>query len=163
MSDLIDIDLESGSPPPRSGKAAGTSPKRRKISLDLPCDPSALGIARREVALLLEGSEFNTSQLGDVHLAVGEALANAIRHGCPLGKQGSRIQLRAAWNVEGLVLEVTDPGPGFDPSLLPEPDVTLLQEGGMGVFFMRRVMDSVAYRHDEGGNTVRMAKYKCKK
>lgn len=132
-----------------------------ETSFDLPCSPSALAQARERVGTLLNGRGFSPEERADVMLALGEAIANAIRHGCPRATTPGGIHVRAACDAEGLTLEVTDPGPGFDDALLPEPDVTLLKEGGMGVFFMRSVMDTVAYRHDEDGNTVTMTKQRA--
>ena len=129
-----------------------------EVSFDLPCDPSALATARERVGGLLDGRGFSAEQRADVQLALGEAIANAIRHGCPRAQTPGPIRVRAACDSDGLTLGVTDPGPGFDAARLPAPDVTLLKEGGMGVFFMRSVMDTVKYHHDGRGNTVVMTK-----
>ena len=128
------------------------------LSIDLPCHPSALAVARDRVGELLQGRGFDRRQRDDIYLALGEAIANAIRHGCPLAPVGSRIRLNALCNADALVLEVTDQGPGFDPDTIPEPDATELKDGGMGLFFMRSVMDSLEYHKDDQGNTARMVK-----
>ncbi|MBW3622015.1 MAG: ATP-binding protein [Armatimonadetes bacterium] len=129
-----------------------------ELHLDLPCNLTALGTAREALNRLLDGRGFTPGQRADIQLALGEAIANALRHGCPQSKTDQGVQVHACCDGDGLLLEVTDPGPGFDPALLPLPDVTLLKEGGMGVFFMRSVMDTVTYHHDGRGNTVTMTK-----
>jgi serine/threonine-protein kinase RsbW len=117
-----------------------------------------LSIARERLGRLLHGRNLTREQRDDIHLALGEALANAIRHGCPVTPEGSHIHLRVRCSPERILLEVTDPGPGFDPSVIPEPDVFALNDGGMGLFFMRNVMDSVEFRRDERGHTAVMVK-----
>ncbi len=44
-----------------------------------------------------------------------EALSNAARHAGP-----TRVEVRLAWEADGLVLEVSDDGKGFDPTVRPE-------------------------------------------
>jgi len=56
------------------------------------------------------------------------------------------------------VVEITDPGPGFDPGTVPTPLAGELREGGMGIHFMRLTMDDVRYRFDDRGTTVRLQK-----
>jgi serine/threonine-protein kinase RsbW len=129
-----------------------------EFDLELPCAASVLSAAREEVSRLLQGRNITIEQRDDIYLALGEALANAIRHGCPAAPAGSRIRLYAACDDERIVMKVTDPGPGFDPSTIPVPDVTELKDGGMGLFFMRNVMDSVEFNQNEQGNTVIMVK-----
>jgi anti-sigma regulatory factor (Ser/Thr protein kinase) len=59
-------------------------------------------------------------------------------------------------------LTVEDDGPAFDPLSLAVPDVTAsLDErpvGGLGVFLVRRMMDSVSYHRVGARNQLRMTK-----
>jgi serine/threonine-protein kinase RsbW len=129
-----------------------------EIAFELPCNPGAMPLAREKVGAFLHGRGFSSSARSDIFLALGEGLANAIRHGCPKASPKTRIRVRAAFDGEQLILQITDPGPGFDPNLIPLPDVSLLKEGGMGLFFMKSVMDTLTYQQDERGHTATMTK-----
>jgi anti-anti-sigma factor len=114
-------------------------------------DVSTLGQARERVQTLLEPLNFSTSSLFDIKVALGEALANAVRHGSPDGRQAS-IQVRVAALPDRVVIDVTDAGSGFDG----EHDVSddLYASGGRGIMFMRALMDHVAFAPSEDGGTV---------
>jgi serine/threonine-protein kinase RsbW len=62
----------------------------------------------------------------------------------------------------GITLTVEDDGPGFDPLSLPPPDVgasvTERAVGGLGVFLVRKMMDTVSYARVAGRNQLRMSK-----
>src|SRR5690242_5428965 len=75
------------------------------VSLTLPRDPTAAGIARREVARLL--GESLGDRLGDVELVVSELVNNAFLHGC--GEVGLALRLDGG-QLRG---HVTDDGDGF--------------------------------------------------
>jgi serine/threonine-protein kinase RsbW len=59
-------------------------------------------------------------------------------------------------------MTIEDEGPGFDPLSLPPPDVTASladrRVGGLGVFLVRQMMDSVSYERVAGRNQLRMSK-----
>jgi anti-sigma regulatory factor (Ser/Thr protein kinase) len=59
-------------------------------------------------------------------------------------------------------MTVEDDGPQFDPLSLPLPDVTAgladRRVGGLGVFLVRKTMDSVSYARIAGRNQLRMSK-----
>ena len=62
----------------------------------------------------------------------------------------------------GVMLTVEDDGPAFDPLSLPAPDLTASLEarrvGGLGVFLVRQVMDSVRYERRDTTNRLQMTK-----
>ena len=84
-----------------------------------------------------------------VHMAVDEACTNIIKHAYGGEGQG-KIRLVCQVQTDGLLIEVYDQGRPFDPDQIPELDIRApLAErarGGMGMFFMRRLMDRVEYR-----------------
>ena len=93
-----------------------------------------------------------------VELALLEALANAVEHGCR-HDPCKTVQLCVACDPDrGVLIVVRDPGGGFDPASLP--DVTtgerLYATGGRGIFLINRLMDEVSY--EEGGTVIRMRK-----
>jgi serine/threonine-protein kinase RsbW len=61
---------------------------------------------------------------------------------------------------------MNDDGPPFDPDEVPPPDIPAdpdnlngLKTGGLGIYFMRNLMDEVRFSRDEQkGNTLVMVK-----
>ncbi|HSB04077.1 MAG TPA: ATP-binding protein, partial [Thermodesulfobacteriota bacterium] len=54
------------------------------------------------------------------------------------------------------VIEIIDRGVPFDVTAIPDPDVTAgipeRETGGLGIFFMKKVMDDVRYRRENDRN-----------
>jgi serine/threonine-protein kinase RsbW len=107
-----------------------------------------LGEIRRFVAEHAEGAGADQDATEDLTLAVNEAATNIMEHGYR-GQPGAiEIELR----VEGSKLRVylRDQSPPFDPTHLPDPDISLpLEErplGGMGIFLIKKLVDEFRYR-----------------
>ena len=91
-----------------------------------------------------------------VALVTSEAVMNALEHGNALDPD-RRAHLRIETGPEGgVVVTVTDEGPGFDPDGVPDPlrHDGLLADGGRGVFLMRELSDEVRFTH--GGRCVEL-------
>ena len=122
----------------------------------LPASPEAGAAARRRVALVVRALPFSLADADDVLAAVGEALANAIRHGCGCDPE-LRVSVRCIAGPSRVAIEVTDPGPGFDPEAVASCPRPSMAEGGMGLSLMRDLMDEVSFTFD-GGTTARLVK-----
>ena len=96
-----------------------------------------------------------------VQLILEEVLLNSMTHG--LGERADgRVTLTLAQEGDVVDIEVTDNGIAFDPLDHPEPDLEASIEereiGGLGIHFMRTMMDEVGYRRDGDLNRLRMRK-----
>jgi len=119
-------------------------------SLDMAADVRELAAVRDEVHRMLGELDFAESALFDIKVAVGEALANAIRHGSPSdGQAGIHVNVTAY--SDRIAVRVTDSGSGFDGDHVCSDD--LYAVGGRGVMFMRALMDQVSFCPLEGGGT----------
>jgi len=136
-----------------SGRRGG----RGDLALDLPCIPESVALIRSNITRLLAESAFTATEVDDIILAVGEAAANAVRHGLRFGDE-CLLRMRCHAGPSGLSFEITDPGDGFDPERVRVPDAGGYHEGGLGIYVMRRVMDEVTYTFDARGTTVRLVK-----
>ena len=69
-----------------------------------------------------------------------------------------RVFVKATLTEDEAVFTVRDEGPGFDPSLLPDPTnpSNLEKVSGRGILLMRTFMDDVIY--NDVGNCVRLVK-----
>ncbi|MDG1896854.1 MAG: response regulator [Fuerstiella sp.] len=68
------------------------------------------------------------------------------------------VTVRASISPKQFKVEITDDGPGFDPSCLPDPTASenLLKPHGRGIMMMRLFLDDVQW--NERGNRVTMIK-----
>lgn len=75
----------------------------------------------------------NLAELRDeVHLLVSELVSNSVLHA-----DAEQVELRATAAPGGVHVEVSDPGPGFDPDDRSEPSPT--GNGGYGLFLVDKV------------------------
>jgi serine/threonine-protein kinase RsbW len=105
----------------------------------------------------LQQHSWSQQEIFAIHLAVEEALVNAIRHGNG-SDQNKHVHVDCKLNPQRLLLEIADEGTGFDPACVPDctQQNNLLRPSGRGIMLMRNYMSSVKYT--EGGHRVVMEK-----
>lgn len=93
-----------------------------------------------------------------VLLALEEAFVNICSYAYPDG--GGDVEVSCASDDGAFVLEIADEGSPFDVLSLPDPDITpdIMERevGGLGIYFIRTLSDSVSYSRDNGRNILRM-------
>jgi anti-sigma regulatory factor (Ser/Thr protein kinase) len=104
----------------------------------------------------------NEAQTYDVQMAVDEACTNVIEHAYR-GKPGGAIQIACEKRGKEFVVTIQDFGARFDPKKVesPKTDDPLSKRriGGLGLFFMRKLMDRVEFDFESGrGNRLTMTK-----
>jgi anti-sigma regulatory factor (Ser/Thr protein kinase) len=124
----------------------------------------------------------NETAMTRVCIALEEALLNAIFHGnfqvcSDLRQNGEEAYYRLAEERRGIApfrdrqvfctarlsraefrVTIRDEGPGFDPSILPDPTdpANLGRVGGRGLLLIRTFMDSVS--HNQSGNEITLVR-----
>ena len=97
----------------------------------------------------------------NVNLALEEAVSNVVMYAYPEGEKGL-VEIEADIRKTSLILKVSDSGKPFNPLSAPIADTTLgvaeRQVGGLGIFLMRTIMDSVSYSRKSGRNILKMTK-----
>jgi anti-sigma regulatory factor (Ser/Thr protein kinase) len=99
-----------------------------------------------------------------VEMAVDEACSNVIEHA--YAERAGNIELECRCPEPGVFeVIIRDSGEPFDPDSVPLPQVSAdmsldeLNEGGLGLYFMRKLMDEVRFESVPGqGNVLRMTK-----
>ena len=102
-----------------------------------------------------------------VEMAVDEACSNIIEHA--YAARPGDIELTCCSSVPGdFEITIHDYGQPFDPASVTEPNVNSaaadledLNEGGLGLYFMRKLMDEVRFEMaPDQGNTLIMTKHR---
>ncbi len=128
------------------------------LNLVVPADPKAIDQVTEGVMRVLREKGFRGEDEHHVELALQEALTNAVRHGCQ-GDPTKQVQCTVTCDGTGEVgIVVRDPGPGFDPSVVPHPlaEENLFKPSGRGIYLINQLMDEVSFA--EGGREIRMQK-----
>ena len=129
-----------------------------EFTMTIPADPAAIPTVTDGVVQVLQEKHWPEQDVMAVELALQEAVANAIRHGCR-GDRSKRLQCSVACDESGeVVITVRDPGAGFDPSKVANPldPANILKSSGRGIFLINGLMDDV--RFADGGRELRMKK-----
>lgn len=97
----------------------------------------------------------------DLTLSCEELLTNTISYGFPQG--GEHVISLAVHEEPGWIeLRVEDAGIPFNPFDQDEPDISLSVEerdiGGLGIFFVKRIMNEVRYERTNTGNRLILRK-----
>jgi serine/threonine-protein kinase RsbW len=141
-----------------SGKANVQAPSAC-FDVVLPADVNSISPVVAWVMRLVSELEYAAGKEFEIELALREALANAILHGC---KADPAKQIECSVTCDknhGILIVVRDPGPGFDFSSLPSPteDQNLHADHGRGIYLINKLMDEVKY--ERNGSEIRMRKF----
>ena len=97
----------------------------------------------------------------NINLAIEEAITNVIMYAYPKDEE-HEITLSVRHIDNRLIFKLIDTGKEFDPTVQPDADVTLSLEerpiGGLGIFLIRKIMDTVKYRRVDDRNVLTMVK-----
>jgi len=129
-----------------------------RLDIEVPGRLDAINPAVERVLAVARTMECATGKEFEIEMALREALANAIRHGCA-GDPHKSVQLCVACDeTRGMLIVVRDPGPGFDPASVPSPVVgqNLYSSHGRGIYLITQLMDEVSFT--SGGTEIHMRK-----
>jgi anti-sigma regulatory factor (Ser/Thr protein kinase) len=129
-----------------------------QINMVIPADPAAIASVTDGVLGVLRNKAWPEDKAIEVELALQEALANAIRHGCK-GDRSKRIQCCVTHDESGeVVIMIRDPGTGFDVASVPSPleGENIFRPSGRGIYLINQLMDEVRFADE--GREIRMRK-----
>lgn len=118
-----------------------------------------------KLALFIEelGDELGLSPelVFNLNLVLEEAVSNVILYAYPK-EEHEIITLTARMIENQLIFILTDAGKEFDPTQIPDADITLSAEersiGGLGIFLIRQIMNTVEYQRIDGKNVLTLGK-----
>lgn len=135
------------------------------LEIELMSDPCNLAGVRGQIREWAVDHGWSEHQIGEIVLALDEALSNVIRHGYG-GQTGCRIvisvsEIQDPHLGQGAEIRVRDFGKQVDPTQICGRDLADVRPGGLGVHLIRSMTDSVEYHRAQGGGMLLvMRKYK---
>lgn len=116
---------------------------------------------RKNLRRILGEAGWSKKDAEQILLAIDEALTNIIRHAYQ-GKSGQMV-LSVENHPDRTEIILEDQGIKFDPTKAPLPELPRQKPGGLGIHFIRTIMDEIIY--DEAyqeGNRLHLIKRKVK-
>lgn len=98
-----------------------------------------------------------------LRLAADEVCTNVIEHGYQ-GIEAGKVTLSVLVELDKVTLKITDFGKPFNPNTVRRPKLPSQLKhrkvGGLGLYFLKEIMDEVAYTSSsEAGNCLVLVKY----
>jgi len=129
------------------------------LELSIPADTSNLKEIRDRIRNVTLTVTDCVETVDRIILAINEACMNVIQHAYPNDHVGIRdIVLELLRDGSTLIIQVKDHAPTCDPGTIKPRDLKDIRPGGLGVHFIREIMNEVDYLGQTGeyGNVLRM-------
>ena len=129
-----------------------------------PANYKSLAIISRFIVDIAVETGFTPSEVYAIQTAVDEACSNIIDHAYGEENVGD-IKISVKQFEDKIKIILIDQGEPFSPDDIPEPDISspleMRKERGLGIFFMRKLMDEVIFEFSQTeGNILTIVKYK---
>lgn len=120
-----------------------------------------LSEVREFVANHAKEEGFTSQQVSDLQLAVDEAYTNIIKHAYK-NNSHEDVEINLTFDPDKLCISLFDSGNSFEPDNYNIPDIRKKikerKRGGMGVYLIHQLMDSVSYHQNPDKNEIRLCK-----
>ena len=129
-----------------------------KLDVTISADPNGISAVVDGVMQITRGMRCAEGAEFQVELALREALANAILHGCNNDPSKKVECCVACTESSDIMIVVRDPGQGFALSAVPDPLAAenIHSTHGRGIYLINQLMDEVSF--DRNGAEIRMRK-----
>jgi serine/threonine-protein kinase RsbW len=129
-------------------------------TLVVPTRLAAIDEARRWASGHARRAAFAEDAIGDLEVAMTEALSNVIVHSYE-EREDERVQLSLDIDADRLALGIRDRGRPFDAAAYRPPDLDAPAEHGYGVFLIEQLVDEVVRRPlEDGGTLMQLVRYR---
>lgn len=129
------------------------------LELSIPAETSNLKEIRDKIRSVMLTITSCVETVDRIILALNEACMNVIQHAYPDDYTGKRDIVLELYREDGtLVIQVKDHAPTVDPGNIKPRDLKDIRPGGLGVHFIREIMNEVDYLGQTGeyGNVLMM-------
>ena len=111
---------------------------------------------------MLESYECSMKVQTAVCVAIEEVFVNVANYAYGEGTGDAVLDIGFDEATREVTFRLSDEGVPFDPLKKPDPDITLSVEerqiGGLGIFIVKKTMDTVHYAYENGKNILTMIK-----
>ena len=129
------------------------------VDVSLPALPRCMKRLRSLIREAAGQAGFVDDDRDDIVLAVNEAFANIIKHAYHYDPE-REVRLVISLTESALIIELHDDAECIDRSAVKSRSLEDVRPGGLGVYFIRQIMDETEFLNCEGkGNILRMVKY----
>ena len=129
-----------------------------KLSVTLAAKREAVDSVVQGIMDIVRQMECAAGKSDAIELALTEALANAVVHGCK-SDPSQIIECDVACDqARGMLIVVRDPGTGFNPGEIPSPVLgeNIYSNHGRGIYLINQLMDEVKFL--KNGTEIHMIK-----
>lgn len=128
------------------------------LSINFPAKLEHLERMMESVSDCARAQGFDQKKIKEIELATEEVLVNICNYSYP--EKSGDVEIKCKLETGRLVIEIIDSGIPFDMTSMPAPDLTAdideRQIGGLGVFFIKKIMDEVRYRRENDRNILNL-------
>ena len=134
----------------------------RMTSKTFPAKTDALSEILGFVEETLESCECSMKNQTAICVAIEEVFVNVASYAYGEGSGDVTLDIGFDEASRDVTFRLIDQGIPFDPLQKPDPDITLSieerQVGGLGIFIVKKTMDTVRYAYEDGKNILTMIK-----
>ena len=134
----------------------------RMTSKTFPAKTDALSEVLGFVEETLESYECSMKNQTAICVAIEEVFVNVASYAYGEGSGDVTLDIGFDEANRDVTFRLIDQGVPFDPLQKPDPDITLSieerQVGGLGIFIVKKTMDTVHYAYEDGKNILTMIK-----
>ena len=134
----------------------------RMTSKVFPAKTDALSDVLGFVEEILESCECSMKNQTAISVAIEEVFVNVASYAYGEGSGDVTLEIGFDEASRDVTFRLMDQGIPFDPLQKPDPDITLSVEerqiGGLGIFIVKKTMDTVRYAYEDGKNILTMIK-----
>ena len=124
--------------------------------------PENIAAATAFVEAGLEAADCSPKAQMQIDVAMDELFGNVARYAYAPGEGDVTVGFELDEATRTAQITLTDSGVPFNPLKAAEPDLTASAEdrpiGGLGIFLVRKTMDSLEYRYENGKNILTIRK-----
>ena len=128
---------------------------KKKLYKKLPARLDYLSKFIQSISGFAKEQGFSEKRIGEIELIAEEALVNIFSYAYP-DKDGDVEINCTAGTGDSIKIKIVDSGVSFDMLSLSDPDVNADIEdrpiGGLGIFLIRKFVNEVKYRRENGKN-----------
>jgi len=121
-----------------------------------------IGVVTDFVNLELEKLECSPKIMMQIDIAIDELFSNIARYAYNPETGPATVRVEVEDDPAAVVITFIDHGMPYDPLAKEDPDITLSAEdrpiGGLGIFMVKKTMDSVTYEYKNGQNILHIKK-----